>query len=435
VRREVSWLYEELPRLIERGVLTPEAADALRRHYGPLDDSGSRTSWGQILLVSFGALLVGGGIILILAHNWDDLGRPARAATTLTMLLAAQALTIFAIARRPHSIPWREATSGLLVAAVGAAIALVGQTYHVGGSFEGLMQSWLWLVVLIPYVTGSNLAAIECWALLAVRVMNLGWRETPFDPWLLALAGFPFVVMQLRRTPESWATALVTIAATASVFIVGSVVTLSAGWTGLWAVFQVAFLAAVVAGASWPPGREAREFWRGRVLVPAWLVLIVNGTILTFDDAWRQVTIADRAVQSPSVAMSALVAVGCAAFASIVTIRLANAGHRAAAAAASAAVIIVAMHALAMLGIVDAGWIAFNLWLLVVGVLTLIEGVRLLELGAANRGLLALAALIVARFFDTDLSFLARGLAFVTLGIACFALNIWLMRRVRTTTI
>jgi hypothetical protein len=93
------------------------------------------------------------------------------------------------------------------------------------------------------------------------------------------------------------------------------------------------------------------------------------------------------------------------------------------------------MHALAMSGSVQAGWIAFNLWLLVVGVLTLIEGVRVLELGAANRGLLALAALIGARFFDTDLSFLARGLAFVTLGIACFALNIWLMRRVRTTTI
>jgi hypothetical protein len=48
--------------------------------------------------------------------------------------------------------------------------------------------------------------------------------------------------------------------------------------------------------------------------------------------------------------------------------------------------------------------------------------------------LLALSALAIARFFDTDLSFLARGLGFVALGIACFTLNIMLMRRMRAKT-
>jgi uncharacterized membrane protein len=435
MRQGIAWLYSELPRLVQEGVLTAEAADALRRHYGSADPAASRTGWSQLLLASFGALLVGGGIILILAHNWDTLGRPARAAIAFGVLLVAQALTIYAVARQPQSLPWREATAGLLVAAVGAAIALVGQTYHVGGSFEGLMRTWLWLVVLIPYLTGSSLAAIGFWALLVVRVTNLPYYETPDDPWLLALTAFPFVVVQLRRQPGSWLTALVVIAATASIFVVGSVATVAAGWTGLWAVFQVSFLAAVVATACWPPGREAREFWRRRVLVPAWLILMVIGTILTFDDAWRTVTITERSFRNSNVFVSAVVAVACAALASILTIRLARAGRMPAAAAASAAIIVVVMHALSMFGLHQAGWIAFNVWLLAVGILTLVEGVRALELGTANRGLLALAALMVARFFDTDLSFLARGLAFVTLGIACFSLNLWLMRRVRKAAI
>jgi hypothetical protein len=106
----------------------------------------------------------------------------------------------------------------------------------------------------------------------------------------------------------------------------------------------------------------------------------------------------------------------------------------AAAAAASAAILVVLMHAFSMFELHGLGWIGFNVWLLVVGILTLVEGIRQLELGTANRGLLALGALIVARFFDTELSFLARGIAFVVLGIACFSLNIWLMRRVRQTT-
>jgi uncharacterized membrane protein len=435
MRQGVAWLYAELPQLVERGILTAEAAEALRGHYGPPDSAGSRIGWGQILLASFGALLVGGGIILILAHNWDGLGRPARAAVALGVLLAAQAVTLYAVVRRAQSVPWREATSGLLVAAVGAAIALVGQTYHVGGSFEGLMRAWLWLVVLVPYLTGSTLAAIGFWALLAVRMLNLAWGDAPGDPWLLALSGFPFVVARLRLAPQSWATALVAITAMVSIFIVGSITSVRSGWEELWAVFEVSFLGALIAAASWPPDADAVEIWRGRLLLPAWLVLIVVGTILTFDDPWDQVVITERVARDPNAAGAALVAAACAVFASVMAVRLARAGRIVAATGAGAAMLVVAMHLLAMFGLQQAGWIAFNLWLLAAGVLTLIEGLRTLKLSTANRGLFALAALVVARFFDTELSFLARGLAFVTFGIGCFALNYWLMRRVRKAAI
>jgi uncharacterized membrane protein len=426
-------LYGELPRLVAQGVLTPEAAEALRRHYGPPDSFTARARWGQILLACFGALLVGGGIILILAHNWDVLGRPARAAVALSVLLIAQALTLFAVTRRADSVAWTEATSGFLVAAVGAAMALVGQTYHAGGSFEDLMRWWLWLVLLIPYVTGSTLASMGFWALLVVA--DPSGRSMRWDSWLLMLAGVPFVVQRVQKLPESWATALVTMFAAGSIFLVGSFITSESGWSGLWAVFQVTLLAANIAAASWPPDSDIAGSWRGRILVPAWIALIVVGTVLSFDDAWRPVSEIARWLDNPNVIAAALVALACATFASIMSIRLARAGQAAAATCTAAALLIVVTHALRLGGMEIAGWIAFNVWLLAVGSLTLIEGVRTLRLGTANRGLLTLAALIVARFFDTDLSFLWRGIGFVTLGIACLALNFWLMRRVRRETI
>ena len=290
------------------------------------------------------------------------------------------------------------------------------------------------LSVPIPYLTGSRLAAIGFWGLLVVRVTNLAWGHRPFDLWVLALVALPFVVMQVRRRPQSWATALVMIAATASIFVAGSLFTLGHGWAGLWAVFQVSLLAAIIAAASWPPGRQFEQVWRTRVLGPAWIVLIVIGAILSFDDAWRPVTIRHAAFRDPPVAISGLVAIGCAAFASILAIRLGRGGQMAAAAGAGSAILVLAMHVLAMFDLGDGGWIAFNLWLLAVGTLSLIEGTRLRELSTANRGLLAVGALIAARFFDTDLSFLARGIAFVSFGAACFVLNIWLMRRVRKTS-
>jgi hypothetical protein len=223
--------------------------------------------------------------------------------------------------------------------------------------------------------------------------------------------------------------------AAGSIFLVGSFITGESGWSGLWAVFQVTLLAATVAAASWPPDTDIAGSWRGRILVPAWIALIVVGTVLSFDDAWRPVSEIARRLENPNVIAAALVALACATFASIMTIRLARAGQAAAATCTAAALLIVVTHALRLGGMEIAGWIAFNVWLLAIGSLTLIEGVRTLRLGTANRGLLTLAALVVARFFDTDLSFLWRGIGFVTLGIACLALNFWLMRRVRRETI
>ena len=433
MRQEIGWLYGELPRLVAQRVLTTEAAEALRRHYGPPDAPGAPTRWGQILLACFGALLVGGGVILILAHNWDSLTRPARAAVALGVLLTAQALTLYAIARRADSVAWTEATSGFLVAAVGAAIALVGQTYHLGGSFDDLMRWWLWLVLLIPYVTGSTLASIGFWALLVIA--DPSGRAVRWDPWLLMLAGLPFVVHRARKRPASWATTLVMMSAAGSIFLVGSFITVGSGWSGLWAVFQVTLLSAIIAAASWPPDSDIAGTWRGRILVPAWIVLIVVGTVLSSDDAWRPVSEIVRRLDNPNVIAAAVVAMACATFASIMTIRLARAGRTALATCTAAAFLVVVTHALRLGKVEIAGWIAFNVWLLAVGSLTVIEGVRTLRLGTANRGLLTLAALVVARFFDTDLSFLWRGVGFVTLGIACLALNFWLMRRVRRETI
>lgn len=434
MRRGVAWLHAELPTLVERGVLTAEAADSLRRHYGPPDAAGGANRWGQILLASFGALLVGGGVILILAHNWDALGRPARAAIALGILLAAQGLTLYAGARRAASVPWREASAGLLVAAVGAAMALVGQTYNLGGTFEDLLRGWLWLILPVQYLTGSTLAALGFWALLAVRAPSTAWTTAPpLDFWPLIFAGAPFVAIRAMRYPESWATTLLTLGAAVSTFFVGSVLTLNHGWDGMWAVFQMSFVAAIVAVASWPVGVEGIG-WRRRLLYPAWILLIVLGAILSFDDPWRSLDNTPSDFRNVNTMITAIVALGCAGFASFATIQLASAGRLATAAGTASGGLIITLHALALGGVPDAGWIVFNLWLLAVGALSLAEGIRLTRLATANRGLLAVAACVVARFFDTDLSFLLRGLAFVALGMSCFAVNFWLMRRGRRQT-
>jgi len=71
----------------------------------------------------------------------------------------------------------------------------------------------------------------------------------------------------------------------------------------------------------------------------------------------------------------------------------------------------------------------FDLYLLVAGLWLLVTGIRINKQGQMNVGLLALTALIIARFFDSDLNFLLRGLVFIALGIAFLVANVVMLRR------
>jgi hypothetical protein len=72
--------------------------------------------------------------------------------------------------------------------------------------------------------------------------------------------------------------------------------------------------------------------------------------------------------------------------------------------------------------------ILFNLYLFALGLVTTITGIRNGHLGTVNAGMLILATLIVARFFDSDLGFVIRGLAFILVGIG-FLLTNWIIIR------
>jgi hypothetical protein len=70
-----------------------------------------------------------------------------------------------------------------------------------------------------------------------------------------------------------------------------------------------------------------------------------------------------------------------------------------------------------------------NVLLFFFGVFTIRDGARQNRLSVLNYGLLILSALIICRFFDTDMSFVTRGLLFVAVGAGFFAANYWMIRK------
>src|SRR4029077_7498961 len=117
-RRAIRWLRSQLLELVAGGVITSGAARAIDRHY---EQDQPRSNFAFVLLAALGSALVAAGIILLIAHNWDELSRVARTEIACVRLLSARALVVFPFIRRNESRPGREAAAIFDVAAVATA--------------------------------------------------------------------------------------------------------------------------------------------------------------------------------------------------------------------------------------------------------------------------------------------------------------------------
>ena len=77
----------------------------------------------------------------------------------------------------------------------------------------------------------------------------------------------------------------------------------------------------------------------------------------------------------------------------------------------------------------ELGMALFNLYLFGLGGITLWTGIRTGKLTTLNGGMATLTALIAARFFDSSLSFTARGIAFILIGSGFVAVNLFVRRK------
>jgi hypothetical protein len=73
--------------------------------------------------------------------------------------------------------------------------------------------------------------------------------------------------------------------------------------------------------------------------------------------------------------------------------------------------------------------VLINIIVFAIAVMTIRKGVRIDHLGILNYGLSIIMALVICRFFDTDLSFIARGILFISVGAGFLTMNMQLIKK------
>ena len=429
-----AWLLQELHGLVEKGVIDAATAERLRAHYAPAAGAAGawpRIGWGMLLLSIGGAALIAGGIVLLFAHNWENWTPGMRVGLSLLPLLAGQLAGLYAL--RNGSRTWSEGAGIFTAIAIGASIALIAQTYQFGGDLPRFLMVWLLLAAPLVYVLDSSAVASFCWALATGWIIaspHDGWWAQSGDvqqalrlPVFLALFSLPLphLVRHLRIDRASprvnW---MLRAAIIAALFGLG----FGASHHDREAVpLMYAALAAAMAlaGQHWFGG--AHGIWGNPLRSVGQLGIFIAALSMTVEFARVH-------LHWPSSSIMLLpLLLGVAAL--YFGWRLFAAGDRVLAPLfAALPVLFYVMPSIGRASTVVSGLLSHAYVLAIAGAL-IQRGFALSRLRLANAGVALLTALVLLRFFDSQLSYIVRGVGFIVTGVAFFVAIFWLRRRVR----
>lgn len=441
-QRGAKWLRGELPALVASGTISAETAQALERHYA-LEPEESR-NLGFVILATVGSTLIATGIILLIAHNWDELSRPVRCAIAFLPLIAAQILSAFVLLRRDGSRPWREAAAIFTFAGIGTAIALVSQTYQIHGSFANFVLVWSLLGLPLVYLMRTTLGAIAYCVGTIVWVTTRGGRHDagPMLFWLLVVLVVPYALAVYRRARESYETALLwTALAIALGFGIGGTAEFARmnvavlGFAGL-------FTATYIGGIDFFP-HDDRERLHPLTVLGA---IAIGGMaiVLTFEELWRFSAPAEPQDWKHSLGLIVQLLFPLIAIALALWSFVRRSVHFSILAAALPIVVAIGWL-MARFCIFASGapsdsdhcsfapTILFNAYAFALGVELIGRGIHAQSTMRTNFGLAVIAALAAVRFFDSDLSFVVRAIGFIVIGLGFLFTNAFLFRRRRET--
>lgn len=442
--RHVRWLKGEIALWRQEGAVDEATAERLLARYAALP---AGVSLGRVILGSLGALLVGLGVIALLAANWEDFSRGLRTVIAFAPLTACVA--VFAAGRRRgwQSRAFLEPLGLLWGLAVGAGIALIAQTYNMPGETETFLFTWMALLVPVLYatkalsVTAGYAVGLLWWAAYAQISGGVGLFYWP----MIALAAPVVAEARRDRAAPARANLMLWSVALCSTAAVG--VTLEKSLPGLWMVIYTGAFSALLLHGARTEDEGDGSIWQRPLGTLGAAGLAVVLYLLIFDWPWENIGwahVRDEAdihrwaavfdyalgIVLPAAAAFLLVLTGRKAFGRGVC-DAERTSARLVCAWGVAPFVTSAAYVLSSWDEATGASVIMLLYLSGLGLVTLAGGLAQRRLPLVNAGTVVLLAVILGKFFSSDASFTVKGLVFIVCGLCFFAANALFSRRMR----
>jgi uncharacterized membrane protein len=421
-------IQKDLQDLVQAAIISQETADHIHAYYD--SKHGSSSNRLVIIFGILGALLIGLGIILIIAHNWDDLSRNTKTVIALAQLFIGQLLCGYVLLKKKASTTWRESTATMLFLAVGSTISLISQIYHLPGDIGAFTLTWMLLCWPLIYIMRSSSAAILFLIGSTYYAAHLGYfnypTQQPYTYWLLLVGALPYMYQLSQQSPQSNFVLVLNWIIPISLTI--SIGTFAKGTEELMFVVYISLFGLFYLIGN-RPFFDMQKTGRNGFKIMGFLGTVAILLALSFDWFWKILienpVKADQLFYAPEFYLAAVLSILCGILLYKSIIRKGMEELK------PLETTFVLFLAIFITGHSSTVWaiILVNLLVFSIGLLTIRNGVHRDHLGILNWGLLIITALVICRFFDSDLSFVTRGLLFVAVGIGFFAANYWMLRK------
>jgi len=414
-----SKLKKELPELVKEGVISQHIASKIENYYSLKQSTNSNrlfTVFGVL-----GSVLVGLGVILILAHNWDDFPKLIKTSFAFGPLIIGQLLVGFSILKQ-KSKTWKEASGVFLFFAVGASMAMVSQIYNIPGNFSSYMLTWILLCTPLIYLLKSHALALLHILFATIYACEYGYSyNTPWMYLVFLFLLFPYYYNLLKHRFEANITSIFNWLMPLSL-----VITLGAFIAKFDELIFLSYI--ILFGLFYNIGKlgvlEKLKLRQNGYLVLGSLGSIVLLLTASFRWIWKDVLRIEHAFFSESSLVVVLFILTTIVLVQLIIKRRLesfNLFHY----------VYIIMSVLFFVGLTDdvIPTVITNILLFVLAVNAIKIGTDKMHFGILNYGLLIIAALIFCRFLDTNMSFEVRGGLFVAVGVGFFITNYIMLKK------
>ena len=421
-------LQNQLQELIKAGVISEEVAGKITAYYQAKEATSSNRLF--VVFGVIGALLIGLGLILIIAHNWDTLSRATKTVLAFVPLVGGQLIAGYTLLKKQDNKTWRESSATFLFFAIGATISLISQIYHLSGSLPAFLLTWLLLAVPLAYLLRSSMASLLYIAGMTYYVSQAGYlfhyKSEGNYYWLLLLLILPFYYWLYKNKPDSNALTF------HHWFLSLSVLPALGSLGGKYdEIMFVAFISLL--GLYYLTGQTA-YFQRQKQVNNAYKIIGSLGTVgillfFSFKFFWQQLARRAGAFEQVRTSPEFMVAVLLTIATGVLFFNQTK--GKSLKQIKPVSLVFLLFPVIFVLGIFYPviATILINVLLLFIGIYTIREGANQNQLITLNYGLLILTVLIISRFFDINISFALRGLLFILIGIAFFVVNYRMLKK------
>lgn len=417
-----SKLQKDISELVDQQVITQEIATNIEGYYNSKERIPSQklfTVFGVL-----GSLLVGLGIILILAHNWDHFSKPLKTFLAFLPLIIGQLVVGFSIIKE-KSTTWKEASGTFLFFAIGACIALISQIYNIPGDLSSYLLTWIFLCVPLIYLLKSNALTLLIVVFSTFYACEFGYfSRGNQEPWMYLLMMalvIPYYYKLLKENPKGNITSIFNWLFPLSLTIVlGSFVATGAQF-GFLMYISLFALFYNIGKLPFFSNQKLRQ--NGYVIIGS-LGTVFTLLILSFRQVWDfslKTSVFQLHEFYIAIALFSITLGLISYMNKLKWIKEFNLFQY----------VFIIYAILFVIGLFNdiIPTVIINLLVLALGLTTVKIGIAKYHFGVLNYGLLIITALIICRFFDTDMSFVIRGLLFVCVGVGFFITNYIMLKK------